>query len=672
MDYFAALPAEDLAGELIKRVDGYYNWVMTSGRLARWRVAYDTYYGQRGTHNSSFVSAGGEKGELSFLMSNEYRNLVSHVLVMAQQSRPSLETVAINTDAASKAQAYVAKGLIEYYRRDGKIDTNTYAASEIAMIMDTGWVFNEWDVTRGEGEAADPETGEILRQGDVYTRARTPLDVVVDYTKLDGTDRDWVIVRDPKNKFDLAAQYPEQAEEIKGLQRDMTKDAMFKFGEMSGIEGGDSPDIDVYTFYHRRTPALPKGRMFQFATSKNFFFDGPIPYRKLPGNRICPSEMILSPLGYSSMNDLLGLQDVLDALISAAVTNMTTCGVNNLWVPDPANIDFEQLAAGMNVFGGDKKPEVVELNKLAPEWFNLANFIIGRLEAYSGINSVARGNTGGKDLSGAAMALLQSMSIQFNSGIVRAVNKLTEDNGNDVIMLLQDFAPTERLGMIIGKNNSYQMKYFKGADLDKIQRVFCRQSNPLKDTTAGKLTIAQDLLKIPGAIKSPRDYAEILDTGNLDSLTEPDRNDRLAIDEENEAMMRGEVPPVVFFDFHPEHILGHRKIFASPEDRKDQALLQRVREHIQQHISVWQTTDPNLLQSLGIPPMVAPMPVPPPAGNGPVQPGMEGGAAPSQPPEEQQAPMPGMEAVPGGPNPPTNPLSGESWNPETGGLPPAQ
>lgn len=703
MEYFAALDFEEkdlkkkhrIAGELNARIDGYYNWILMTGRLARWRIAYDTYYGQRGNHNSSHVSAQGDKGELSFLMSNEYRNLVQHLLVMVTQSRTSLETVAINTDSASKAQSYVAKGLIEYYRRDGKVDQNSYAAAEISLIMDTGWVFNEWDRTLGQDITVDPDTQGPVRQGDIRTRARSPLDVVIDYTKMDA-DADWRIVRDPVNKFDLAAQYPDMAEEITSLTRDLTKDALYRFGDIVMYHTGDqSPDIDRWTFFHRKSPALPMGRMLQMV-GKIILYDGPIPYRKLPGNRICPAEQILSPLGYSNMNDLLALQDVMDALISAGVTNMTSCGVNNIWCEDPSNLDFDQLAQGMNLLGGGgaKKPEVLMLNRLPPEWFSLTNFIVQRMEAISGINSVARGNTQGKDFSGAAMALLQSMSIQFNSGFTRSVNKLVEDNGNDIIMLTQDFGQEPVLGLIIGEGNRYMMSEYSSQSVNKIQRVYCRQSNPMKDTTSGRLVIVQEAMKTQGGL-TKSEFAELLDTGNTDCLMERDRNLKLTIDQENEALVKGDVPPVSMFDNPFEHIQGHTKVFASPEDRKDPGLIERMRVHTQKHMGTWANMPPSICAILKIPPYQGPPldmdgnPLPPP----PMMPGPAGGPPPGgqhpAPPMHGGAPVPPQGGAPmpkpgpaaeasmppGGPpgvnqpGMPTNPLSGQAWTPETGGLP---
>lgn len=689
MEYFATLEPERLAAELQNRIDAYYDWVLITGRLARWRMAYDTYYGQRGAHNSSFVTPAGKQGELSFLMSNEYRNLVQHLLVLAFQSRIALETVSVNTDSEAKANAYVAKGVIEYFRRDRKMDTNCKAATEIALIMDTGWVFNEWDAMLGDEVAADPQTGEIVRQGDIRTRARTPLDVVVDFSRPQGLERDWILVRDPLNKFDLAAQYKEKYEDIVGVSRDSTKDAIYRFGDNWQYSADKvSTDIDVWTFFHRRSPALPEGRMFQFVNPKVTFFDGPTPYRKLPGNRVCPTEQILSSFGYSNSNDLLALQDCMDAMISAAVTNMSSCGVNNIWTKPSPNFDFEQIAEGMNLIEADEKPEVLMLNRLPPEMFTLLNFLVARMEALSGVNSVARGNTGGKDMSGAAMALLQSMAIQFNDGLTMAVNGLVEDCGNDVIRLTQDFADEERLGMIIGANNRYMMKKYSSKTFKGIEKVYTRQGNPLQDTTAGKLQLL-DVYQQVGLIKNAGQITEILETGQLDSSTEMERNSLLAIDDENEALIRGEMPPVTFLDHPLNHILRHSRVIESPESRKDVGLVERTQIHIDEHMYTWQTTNPAILQALGYPPYPGP-PMPPP-GAGPGVPGGAPGALPpgAPPPAPGQPAQPAPAGPAGGPpknslppsdnvvapespanmpNMPHNPLSGQKFQPQTGGL----
>jgi hypothetical protein len=661
IQYWPTLPDQELCNEAMSRVNSYFEWLLFTNRIRRWRLAYDTYYGKRGQHNSSFITAGGDKGELSFLMSNEYRNLVQHLLNLATKQNPSLEFVATNTDSQSKSQTFLAKGIVNYYRRDGKIDDNTRLATEISLLMDLGWVFNEWDLTLGDDVRPDLATGEMIKTGDIFTRAKTPLEVVTDFTKTAGNQDLWRIVIDKKNKFDLAAQYPEKANEILAIQPDTVREAMVNFGEPKEFDGMQPSEINVYTLYHAKSPAVPKGKIFQFLSSSVYLGSSmPLPYQKIPGNRICPSEMILSSMGYSNTNDLLGLQDAIDGLISSAVTNMSNLGINNVWVKPGADFDFEQLASGMNLIESEEKPEVLTLNRLPPEWFNLANFLVQRMEAISGINSVARGNTQGKDFSGAAMALLQSMAIEFNSGLQRAVNKLIEDNGNDIIGLTQDFAKEPRIKKITGIKNRYQIKRYSAKDLSKIRGVYCRQGNKASETTAWAWEMAQLGTKI-GAIKTMRGIQEVLDTGTLDSVLEDERNDRLCIDQENDLLVNGEVPAVSFIHRHPEHLDGHRAVIADVESLQDAELVLRVKEHIESHLREWQNSPPEILLAFGIPPFPAmgPPGIPP----GPGMPPPPQGDLPNGP-----MPPPKDLKEPNEANFPQNPLTQKKWNPETGGL----
>ena len=677
--YFATLPPDELAKELTGKVDNWLQWVMITGRLGRWRTAFDSYYGQRDKHKSYYVTQAGEQGELSMLMANEYRNLVQHVLVLTTQNKPSFEVSTTNTDSQSQEQGILARNLLDYYWNLGGITDVIYQALETSLVMDSAWVFTEWDVTKGE-KVRPGIDGNMLTTGDIQCTFKQPIDVVVDWTRESSHGHTWQIKSDLINKYDLAAQFPEKAEEISMLNRDLTKDSIYRFGDQ-GIytyNSNNSPLIRRWTFYHAKTPSMPEGRMFQFLDGKIWLFDGPIPYRNLPGRRVCPSEMMVSTMGYSSMNDLLALQDSLDALVSAAVTNMTTCGVNNIWAKPNSNVNFERLGEGMNFIESEEKPEVLVMNRLSPEWFSLTQFLIQRMEAYSGINAVSRGNTEGKDLSGAAMALLQSMSISYNSGMQRAYNKVMEDVGNDIVTNLQEFGDEQMTALIAGGHDKYMVKSFTKKDLDTVKRVFIKQSNSIQDTAAGKLTLFDNLAKIPNAITRPEQAIQVMTTGRLEPVYEDRQKELLIIKEEGEMLSRGERPQVVFTENHPLHIDQHRYIILDPDTKKDPRVLQAVSEHLNEHLKVWSETDPILLQAMGLPPFPAP---PMQAMMGPD--GMPSGAGAGAPPQQQggqsipangQMPMPNEaggpqgEDLPSMPNMPTNPLTGKKFDIQTGGL----
>jgi len=669
--YFAALPTVDLRAECVRKTDAYYNWTLTSGRLARWRIAYDTYYGQRGQHNSSWVTSGGEQGELSMLMSNEYRNLLQHLLNLAARERPAVDCVAVNSDFRSQTQTVLGNALVEHYFKQKKIGKVIKDALEISLVLDMAWIFPMWDFSVGQDIAVDPDSFDSVKEGDIRAVARTPIDVIMDFTRIDANNRDWVIVHDYVNKFDLAAQYPEKRQDIIAIQRDYSRDAIFRFGDIPPTDQFTTDEIDRFTLLHARTPAVPQGRMLSYCENDVALFDGPLPFRELPAIRVCPTEQILSTFGYSNGNDLLSLQDVIDSCISAAVTNITSTGVNNIWVKKASNIDFQQLAQGMNLIESDEKPEPLILNKVAPETFKLLDFMIQRMQTISGVNSVARGDLQGKDLSGAAMALLQSMAIQFNSGLQQAYTESIEETGTQIIMQLQDFAKTERVAFVAGKSRKYMARTYSSDKIDKLQRVYVNQANPLTKTVSGRTVIAQDLLKA-GLITRPDEYLEVLETGKLEPMIEGPQNELLLMRAENEAFVEGEQVPVVWTDAHAKHIQAHKEVLSNPEARKDAGLIQRVTEHIQEHIYALQTSDPNSLQILGQEPLAPP---PPPPGSlapqgqigpGPVPGTPGGGSVPSKG---------GLRALPQPnelnlPNLPQNPMSGEKFNLEDGGLPP--
>ena len=167
---------------------------------------------------------------------------------------------------------------------------------------------------------------------------------------------------------------------------------------------------------------------------------------------------------------------------------------------------------------------------------------------------MSRGNTEGKDLSGAAMALLQSMSISFNSGMQRAYNKVMEDVGNDIVTNLQEFGDEQMTALIAGGHDKYMVKSFSKKDLDSVKRVFVKQSNSIQDTAAGKLTLFDNLTKIPNAITRPEQAIQVMTTGRLEPVYEDRQKELLIIKEEGEMLSRGEKPQVVFTENHPLHI----------------------------------------------------------------------------------------------------------------------
>lgn len=632
--YFAARKKQELAQNLLGKADSWYNGVQSSGMLEKLRNMWAMYHGafHGGVGNDHQITFGGEQGELTNLSINHIRNLGQHMLVMTTSSRPSMEARSINTDYRSLCQTKLANGLLDYYMREKRLEIFLKRAVEYAIVFGAGFIKMEWNASIGEIVNNDPDTNDFIREGDVVFSNLSPLDVVVDGTK-ETWDNDWILVRTFKNRFSLIAKYPELADKLRAIQ---SKGDSPRFN-MYGLYPNDTDDIPVYEFYHIRNEAMQDGRYMMFCSPETVMYDGPMPYRVLPVFRIAPSDFIGTPYGYTPLFDLVPIQEAVNSLYSTILSNQNAFGVQNIMVPKGGDIAINQLAGGLNVIEvnyqqGEPKP--LNLTQTPPEIFKFIEMLEKVMETISGINSVARGNPGSELKSGTALAMVQAQAIQFISGLQQSYVQLIEDTGTALIKMLQDFADSPRVAAIVGKSNKTELKEFKGDDISAINRVVVDVGNPLARTTSGRIGMADQLLQYQ-LLKNPQDYITILNTGNLSVATEDTQSQLLLVKAENEKLVEGEIPQAVITEQHLLHIQEHSAVLCDPELKKDAELTQRVLGHIQQHIDILRTGDPQLLTLLGQQPLQAPQ-APPPQG--------PGGPTPT---EAGQSAMPDMTEPPG-------------------------
>lgn len=701
-EYFATLPKDKIGDELIQRIERWYLFMQSSVIFERMRKSYRAYYGlskRGGVHQSSQVTNDGVQGELTIVKVNQYRSLIQNILVMTTSSRPSFNARATNTDFKSQTQTILANGILDFFMREKKLESIWKTAVEHAMVFGEGFVAIEWDPTIGdpfgvvpgseeedkEGNAI-PGSGQVRNTGDVSYENISPLNIVKDCLRND-SNSNWMILRKFENKFDIVAKHKVSEEteddkefnslltsEIINIGRDNDESNTFgiSFTDESIISKDSDElcdDIPIFTFYHNRTETLPNGRMVVLVETGRVLFDGPLPYTKIPVFRISPSEMIDTPFGYTSAFDLLALQEMTDSLHSTIITNQSAFGVQNIIVPRGHNIDVSDIGGGLNLLEYDPKvgkPESLNLLNTPQEIFAYEGRLEQLMQTLIGVNSVSRGNPEASLRSGSALALIQSMAIQFNSGLQQSAFQLLEDMGTFTIQILRDYASTKRVAFIAGKHDAFMAREFNGDDLVNINRVTVDAGSSLQRTSAGKLEIAQNLLQ-NGLIESPEQFLQVLSTGKLEPLIENQQTELLQIKQENEQLADPEIQSIlsaIAIDNHRLHILEHKSVLANPESRKDPIIVEKTLSHINSHIEQLRTVDPALLQMIN---------------QQPLQPKQQGGA-PGAPSAQQGAvgnpadisnvenPVTQQAGKVNQPSQPQNPLGGQ-FNPETGGLP---
>lgn len=626
--YWATVPSNEIADEILEKADDYYEYITLSGRLYLYRRSWAYYYRPRLT--GARINPAGEQGELTTLSVNHYRNLLVHLETMTCQQRPAFEPRATNSDVESQAQCILATGLLDYYMRDKRLERYLKQALKDALLYSEGFVRVNWDATSGQVYGKTP-TGAPVYEGDVKYSTYNPMNVIRDFTNTNPDRDDWVILRDFQSKYELAAKYPDLRDKILDDNLDISK--LVRTTMINGMWLENSDNIIVYTLLHKPTAAAPNGRYTMCLDNGTVLMDGPIPYKETHVYRIAPDEESGSIFGYTVAFDLLSVQEMLDICYSTVATNQSAFGVQNVLSPKGSDLSVSQMSGGMNMLEYDPKvgkPEAMNLTQTPPEIFNFIQMLEQVQETISGVNSAARGNPEASLKSGSAIAFVQSMAIQFSMNLQQSWAQLIEDTGTGTIHLLQDFAAVPRVAMIAGKANRPLMKEFSGKDLSGVNRVMVDMGNPLMKTLAGRVDLADKYLE-KGFVDNPDQYIQVVTTGRVEQIIQGKQSQNLLIKAENEGLADGQPQRALITDNHDLHIIEHAAVLANPEIRStpDNPIVQVTLAHIQEHLDMKRTTPPDLLAILHqspnqMPPQGGPSLPPPPESTTGVQ-------APEQP-----------------------------------------
>ena len=604
---FVELDSLDCIREARNKVDQFYRYVTASGfNNILWRC-YNYYY-QAGLTSSS-VNQTGNHGEFSRLMVSDFRNLLQHQLLLTTSNRPAWDCKAINNDYKSKTQTILGNALLDYYLKEDGIEDLLVAAVEKALYGGEGFVEVAWNIDKGE-EITDNE-GNSVRTGNIDLNNFTSLQVIRDILVEKFEKNNWVILRKERNKFDLANAYPDYADKILNLPSVVQSLQSYdippysKKGQMNIF---DSDQVIVWTLYHNKTPSCPNGRFVEFTEDLSFVLtDVALPYDSIPVFRVASSNWNGTCFGYSVAFDLAAIQEAENTLYSSALSNNKAFGVQLVSIESGTNISSSQLANGLTIIErpvGSQAPQGINLTATSPELYNFLNLLQQKQEVISGVNSVVRGDPTGalRGNSGAALALVQSQSVQFMNGLVASYNQLLENVGDAMIKRLQKFAQLPILAEIVGKNNKTLLQEFTAEDVSLINRVQVQAANPVMKTLAGKINLADTLLQ-HGIIKSADDYLMVLQTGNLQPMIHGETSELLLIADENEKISSGQLPQALYSDNHVLHIREHNSVGSSTEARENPVIMKALLDHCQQHIELLRNTDPQLLQILGQQPL---------------------------------------------------------------------
>ena len=637
-EYFACKSAEDCIHDLGDKQEQFVKYITSTGRLYYWRNAFQQL------NNGLFIMGGisryGGEGELLNVPVNIFRNDLDYVVSMTTQERIDWEPAAQNTDFKSQAQCTFSRGLLEYYQKHKHVDNVTTQSVRDVLGFGETHVLMLWDDMAGDNAAADPETKELIRTGDIEYIQVLPNCVVRDCFVTEFDKNQWFLCKVNRNKYDLCKKYPSYAEMITDESLEISS------RQESGITYASNDKSDYVTvnyFMHKPTASLPFGRWMVYINKEVVLEDGKLPGKKgrLPLKSMIVSDTRSTNFGYTTFADCLSIQRMIDVVVNAICTNISTFATINILMPEGCDLSPTEVVGGLNFLkykplpGGAGEPKALVLLATPKEAYSFLDWLINMHHQLAGLNNTVKGINDEQVQSGAALALRATQAVLFNSLLKKAYIQFVEELGSSTLEFLQDNASIPRLGLIAGNMEKAYLKEFTSKDIDQIDRVSINVGNPLTQTPEGKMEMA-NLYKDFGFITSPQDLGEVLQTGNLKVMTQGPHAEMMRIYKENEILSQGGTVKSLKTDNHPLFIKERMSLFADaqllnsnePGSMTD-TIVANVLANIQEHIKLWKqlsAEDPELCALLNIPNIAgggaptmptAPPPMPPKPGQAP-------------------------------------------------------
>lgn len=601
------LDSDEFGNAVVARFKRFRMQLESNGLLQMWRRNYRVYFNGPAHPTSDGAGWGwsdsfcivGDNGEIINVRLSEPRTLITRMANLACSKPVALRAIAKDSTPQALEAAQIADSVLREDFDPTQGGQIIREGVELALAVSAGFLDIEWDVFAGEAYVPT-EDGGMFYSGRPKMTMRFPDEICFDLTKRKWEDVLDCIVLQRGNRYMLASQFPDQADEI--LSAPSLHDSEF---QCFRFDDEDTDDIVILRYMHKpgNKSFLPSGRLALVLENGTVLRDGANPYALVDPQRIgifpiTSGNGLGSIHGYATMNDLSPLSEWLNLMSAMAATLVASYGAPNLQGPNMSAVSVQQMVGGGRYFGvpdGQSEIKAVHLldDRAMKSLIDLMRFVMEIGEKHSGTSGLAR-DPGDGD-SGKKTALMQSMAVQFMSALQQSIVATDELAGNYVIRLRQCFSTAEEVAEIGGVgSNAQQLVSYKAADkFPLVAKVRSEAIDPVTQTPQGREMRADKLLEMGAFNGSPAasyEYMQMLKTGRDEPLMRAPLAQVGLIQRENQLLMQGQCPPVlaglggVGGDRHDLHIPEHEANLADPNARDPNSpVAQATLEHVVRH-----------------------------------------------------------------------------------------
>ena len=520
------------------------------------------------------VTTRGIDGESSIrspkVVVNHTYDLVETRVSKMGRFRPAITVLPVHDEIIDKQSSIAAKQLIESRWGEADIDSKITELERNKDIFGECWIEIPWDQAMGAEipeikralelgikvpalgrnkqrittEAGDTVTIEKpMNIGDVTYKIRTPDRVFAEDVEC-WDELENVTILEFEKIDEIKASYPDKQSKISS-----TGSHMSDLDLINGINFKNR--TMVLTFWHKPTKFLPKGRKITY-TLDAILEDIEFPYensegeklKKLPFVRHTDIDIPGEFYARSFIRVIKQAQSHHNSITSAIARNHGLASAPKWVVPATAAVSRASLNNDITIvrYKGPVPPQLVTFNPTPTEIFNYTDKLRGWMETLSGVHAVSRGEPPAGIKAGIALQFLDEQENERSTTAVAKRNRMIVMIAQHTLDRMQQYytESDNRLIRILGKDNSFRMKKFDQAILDRPYDIRIQNSSSLPQSRPTKTQTLIDLKEAFPTLLKDEQVLDLLDLAQDQKFKDITTIAVRAADSENEALSLGE------------------------------------------------------------------------------------------------------------------------------------
>lgn len=526
--------------------------------------------------------------KVSKFMVNHLYDLTETKVSQMTRIKPDIEVLPASGEWEDRTSAKVVQLVVKHLWYINNVDYMVQQMHRHARIFGESYLFPVWNPSKGDLHPAYVQAkqmginGPVVKTGDIAFELELPWRVFLQ-RKEAYKDCEYVFRAKLHPIENIKREYPDK--EIKDA-------GSFNKFDLDTLEEKLIEDqIIVWELFHKKTEYVEEGAYFKFTNDVILESSGIINQfsdmeHGLACIRLTDLDVPGRLNGVSRYETIAPIQKMYDNINTLIAKNIYL-GAHAKWVMPRGAVKIEQLGNDNTVmqYQGSVPPSLVAHPTTAPEVFNYRESLKQDMQVIYGSHGVSRGEVPPGVTATSALQFLNELETARATTDVSKHGFLIKEIAQKTISTVGQNYKTDdgRLLRIVGKDNSYMIKHFDAAHLEKDYNVHFENSSGLPETKSAKYQRILDAMQRAPQMLSPERWSDLLDLANTEKLNNILTSAVQCADSENEDILAGrQYADVQEWEEHIIHWESHAQIMQSRQFKEE--VIPENREKMKDHL----------------------------------------------------------------------------------------